>query len=406
MSLIDDAGVVFPQPPVGLQSLWPYRPRFREDELLTSYLIRVANGLHLKPITFLNAVWGSSRSLLNQDLDNFTPDYVVNRIAQAVDLSEHDVRQATLSAYGEALMVNYNTSGRNSWILPTTIKSNHRRRHGLQFCPACLASDEAPYFRRRWRLAFATICTRHGTLLRDSCPACGEVIHPHRSPTMRHCFKCGHSLCIPTASAERHDHIAWQASLERGLTQGWISLGTEFERSHVVFAIVRQIATLLVNGRRAQALRDATAQTLGGDPSPFEKPTRRQPLEYLGHAERHRLFDLVQRLMTGWPYLFVSVCEEAGFHKSHAIKDMPHPPFAYESVLRWYMDRTPYLANEQEVVAAANWLRRTTGKASYGSLKAICGESRAAIYKHMDYVRRPKKPSEWNLRVVASSIEN
>lgn len=403
---IDDAGFVFPQPPVGLQSLWPYRPRFRDDELLTSYLIRVANGLQLKPITFLNAVWGSSRSLLNQDLDNFAPDHVVNRIAQGVHVSAEDVRQGTLSAYAETLILNYNTVGRNNWVLPTTIKSNDRRRHGLQFCPACLASDEAPYFRRGWRLAFATICTRHGTLLRDSCPECGDVIHPHRSPAMHHCFKCGHSLCVPTAIADRHDHIAWQASLERGLTRGWISLGTEFERSYVVFAIVRQIAALLVNGRRAETLRNATARILGGDPSPFDKPTSRQPIEYLGQAERHRLFDLVQRLMNGWPYLFVHVCEEAGFRRSHAIKDMPNPPFAYESVVRWYLDRTPYFANEQEVAAAAAWLRQTTGRASYADLKAICGESRAAIYKHMDYVRHRAKPSQWRLRAVASITEN
>lgn len=63
---------------------WPYRPRPLPDELLSSYLCRLALGMDLKPISFLNTVFGSARNLLAQDLDNFAPPRIVRRVAHGV----------------------------------------------------------------------------------------------------------------------------------------------------------------------------------------------------------------------------------------------------------------------------------------------------------------------------------
>lgn len=206
---------------------------------------------------------------------------------------------------------------------------------------------------------------------------------------------------MPTIRSARQAHLAWQAELEAGLMRGWIPLGDEHLRSHIVFAVVRQIATLVVNGRCAPLLREAVARESGGDAAPYVKLSSRQPFEYLEVAERHRLFDMVERLITGWPHRFVHFCLEAGMHRSHAIKDMVDPPYAYEKVMRGYMDGTPYHASEAEVAAAAAWLRRTTGRATYKDLREICGESRAAIYKHMDYQRCQAVPSRWRLEAMS-----
>lgn len=383
---------------------WPYRPRPLPDELLTSYLLRVAAGLDLSPSRFLSAVWGSRQSLLNQDLDNFVPPHIAARIAAGTCIEIDDVASMTLAAYAGTLLVNHNPKGRNAWLLPTTVKSNDRRRRGLQFCPQCLTSDRIPYFRRRWRLAFVTMCTTHSILLRDGCPTCGEIVHPHRALSPTHCFRCGESLCAPTATAPRSEYLAWQRELELALERGWSFLGAEQIRTYVLAAIVRQIATLLVNGRRAGRLREAVCRQSGALASPFEKVTRRQPVEYLGLAERHRLFKMVQHLMQDWPTTFVEACHEAGIYRSHAIKDMPYSPFAYERVLRDHLDATPYYASEPEVAAAAAWLRRTKGTATYADLKAICGESRGAIYRHMDYQRRQKVLSRWRIKALSKAL--
>lgn len=381
---------------------WPFQPNPLPDELFTSYLCRLAAGMDMKPITFLNTVFGSAKNLLAQDLDNYAPQRIIDRVAAGTLRSPERIASCTLGSFTGTLLTTYNSRGRNPWLLPTTIDNNIRHRTGLQYCPTCLAKDQKPYFRKNWRIAFVSLCTTHGTPLRDRCPSCQAPLHPHAAASSSHCFKCGHSLCKFTAPSARLDHIGWQADLENGLLTGWVGLGDEFLRSHVVFAIVRQVAALFVNGSRAEAFRLAVARDWGGNPSPYAKPTARQPIEYLDTRERIRLFDMVQRVMTGWPHRFVHSCLEAGIHRSHAIKDMPAPPFAYEKVMRAYMDATPYYASEPEVAAAAAWLRRTKGKATYRDLRAICGESRAAIYRHMDYERKQTKPSRWRVNAMAA----
>lgn len=176
-------------------------------------------------------------------------------------------------------------------------------------------------------------------------------------------------------------------------------------RAHIYFAIVRQIAALLVNGPRAPALRAVVADNLGGDDTPFEKITPRQPIEYLDVKERHRLFQMVYALVRSWPSNFVMACQEAGIHRSYAIKDMRDPPHVYEQMTRKYLDATPYYPSEREVAAAAAWLRRVKGYASYSDLCSLCGESRALVYQHMDYQRIPSRPSKWRTQ-VRSKLSN
>ncbi|BBC70902.1 conserved hypothetical protein [Altererythrobacter sp. B11] len=382
---------------------WPYQPKPQPDELLSSYLCRLAAGMDLKPITFLNTIFGSRKNLLAQDLDNYAPDRIIERISIGTQRSPDEIAACTLPSLVGTLLTTHNPKGRNPWLLPTTIDNNLRHRFGLQYCADCLTEDDRPHYRKIWRLAFVTTCTRHGKMLRDRCPECESPLHPHAAATAMHCFRCGSDVREGKQAWTRPDHVAWQSRLERSLRTGWLQLGDETLRSHVGFAIVRQVATLFVNGRKADAFRNAVARDWDGDPVPYAKPTARQPIEYLSIEERHRLFDLVERVMAGWPFRFVHSCAEAGIQRSHAIKDMRSPPFAYEAILRSYLDSRPYYPSEPEVAAAAGWLRRTKGKATYRDLKMICGESRATIYRHMDYERKQTRPSRWRVEAMADA---
>ena len=372
---------------------WPYRPKPLADELLTSFIARLADGLGMKPITFLNSIMGSRKNLLAQDLDNFAPANLIERISSGCGVEKDRLASCTLGTFQGALNHNHNKRGRNPWILPTTVDNNSRLRPGLQFWPSCLA-DEKPYFRKSWRLAFVTTCNRHGTRLCDKCPHCSEPIHPLTAAAPWQCSNCDGDIRIPTEPTT-HQTLAWQRKAEAALQAGWIQLSGEAVTSTTWFAIARQVAALLVNGPRSADFRSSTAELYGGDDKPYPKPTRRQPFEYLEAADRHRLFSQVARLMEGWPHRFVQAAWDAGIRRSHAIKDMAFVPFAYESELRAYLDATPYYATEGEVAAAAAWLRRTKGAAYYRDLKALCGESRKAIYRHMDYQRKQSKPSVW-----------
>ena len=77
--------------------------------------------------------------------------------------------------------------------------------YGQQFCPACLAEDVNPYFRKRWRVAFYTFCTKHNIMMLDRCPECGSGVTFHRIEQGRYggayecsiamCHECGFDLC-------------------------------------------------------------------------------------------------------------------------------------------------------------------------------------------------------------------
>jgi len=379
---------------------WPYRPQPLSDELLSSYLIRTAHGLSMRPVTFTNAVWGSRDLLFGQDIDNYAPTAVVDRLATGIGLHLAAVTAMTFAPWRDALDIGGQATGRKPWILPVSIISNDRRRPGLQFCPACLATDPKPYLRRTWRLAFATVCTTHDIELCDSCPHCGSTLQPHRSPSLRTCYACGGDLAGAGNQASRRI-VAQTRAFERTLRDGWTEFAGRPVYAHLYFRIVRQIAAILVNGKRAEKLRQGVATTLGGDDTPFEKPNARQPVEYLHVDERRRLFDLVARLLDDFPERFVGICAQAGIWRSHIVKDMGDVPFVFDEALH-LLDRTPYYPTDREVSAAAEYLRRTKGIATYRDLKALCGESRAAIYKYMDYEREQTAPSKWRLEALAA----
>lgn len=375
---------------------WPFRPKPLNGELLSSFIARLAQGLGMRPITFLNSIMGSRKNLLAQDLDNFAPVKLATRLSQGCDVEEKALLNCTLVTFQGALSHNHNKRGRNPWVLPTTIDNNARLRPGLQFCPTCL-SDEKPHFRKVWRLAFVTACSRHGMRLRDRCPHCFQPIRPLEAAAPWQCTQCDGDVRVLTATVT-HTVLAWQMRAEAAAEMGWVQLGDDFVPSPIWFAVTRQIAALLVNGPKAADFRSAAASLYGGDDSAYPKPTKRQPVEYLEVQDRLRLFAQVARLMQNWPHRFVQAAWDAGIRRSHAIKDMAFAPYAYESVLRAYLDAAPYCATDGEVAAAAAWLRRRSGAAYYRELKALCGESRKAIYRHMDYQRRQPKPSVWRER--------
>jgi len=91
------------------------------------------------------------------------------------------------------------------------------RRRGSRYCPACLA-DSNGRWQLAWRLSWSFCCLRHGLLLVDGCPGCGQtpraasqrstgVPNPgHCSgpePTIRHHAKIRTGICgFPLATAD------------------------------------------------------------------------------------------------------------------------------------------------------------------------------------------------------------
>jgi hypothetical protein len=172
--------------------LWPIRPAPFADELLTSWMARLAHGHGLRPAGLL------------QILEPACPDFA------ALDWTAGRELLASLALHTgvsrravEALVLDFGSD-------PNLRDLLHHNWQGpaLQYCAGCL-TERMPYYRRSWRLACFRVCPRHHTALCDACPHCGCTIRLDElppGPGLALCQNCGCGLAVsprehPTRSA-------------------------------------------------------------------------------------------------------------------------------------------------------------------------------------------------------------
>jgi hypothetical protein len=314
--------------------LWPIRPRPQPDELLSSWLRRIALAHTPKVHSFCHAVWPGLQ-IWNRDTDASAPAILTSVLAERTGVPAPDVEATTLRSFTGVLFEDLGSgSGHTDWILPIGIYHRTRRRPGLQWCPMCLAADEEPYYRRRWRLALASTCPRHGVVLADRCHDCGRPASPHRGqdPLCDACHADRRECPVELADSQALQFEHRLAELLSADARPW----TQLEALHPLslFGVVRQVMTVVGTGERSQGLREEIARHWGGDPAP---PAEKQ-LEFMVTADRHRISALSARLMRGWPWLFVAHCADAGVWKSWAFGERRYgrSPFAYaDPVIRF-----------------------------------------------------------------------
>lgn len=314
--------------------LWPWRPRPESDELLSSWLRRVALGNSAKLHTFCNAVWPGLQ-IWNRDIDCLAPTPLMETMSASTGVPPAQVEATTFRPLVGTLFEDVRVAGPTSWILAVGVYHRTRRRSGQQWCPLCLARDTETYYRRRWRLALASTCSPHGTVLCDHCHECGAPAVPHRG-TDPFCHLC---------KADRREHpvaladsqaLQFEFRLAEMLDPDVLPR-SELEAQHPLayYGVVHKVMTTLKGGARSQALRNEVANHWGGDPSPFGS----YQLEFMPSEERQRLAALTARAMRGWPWLFVAHCADAGVWKSWAFGDHrpARTPFAYAAPVNRYL---------------------------------------------------------------------
>lgn len=156
---------------------WGERPLPREDEVLSSWLVRVASvhgqSLHRFAVDRL-----AVRNISRLDIDRRTSPAIVEGIAQGSGLAASHIERMTLLAWESHIGCRAPRAGILPWILSRGIPMRSRFRYGQQACVQCLA--EGTGYRRQWRLAFVVACERHAVWLWDACPSCSAPFDPMR----------------------------------------------------------------------------------------------------------------------------------------------------------------------------------------------------------------------------------
>jgi len=257
--------------------LWPAHPKPLSDELLSSWIVRIAeaNGIKLETMTHL--LFGLYLLPWNRDIDRLAPKWLLKEICAHTGTGYWDAYRATLAGYRTRLYPQRKESGQLRWILPVRINSTKRDGFGMQYCPACLAADKEPYFRRKWRVAFHTFCPEHRIMLHDCCPACGAAVTFYRrdfgraideAGTICLCYQCQFDLrTAPQESVVIYDDGAFQMYVEMlQALEGAVSDAWQFNLKF--HAVLHQLCKVMLSSPNHDQLRQYVARMLGVTTAP------------------------------------------------------------------------------------------------------------------------------------------
>lgn len=367
---------------IGLSgNLWPVHLKPLPDELLSSWLVRLAHGHGLKLQTFSSMVFGRDKSIWNRDIDKLAPDWLIDRIAECSGASKQAVLDTTLKSYEGSLYEHHQPNGNTRWLLPLGVYHRIRRGHGLQYCPRCLEEDAAPYFRKRWRLGFSVMCTKHDCYLQDACPQCLSPLAPHRAdmrgrqyfPRMglnAHCWKCGFDLRLAQVTEVKDGASArLQLQLEFVLKHGYADWAGNPAMPSLVFFEGLRALIAGITSRQTQEHLVRSAKLMGIDLSGWP----RTGLEMASLPQRLELIRLLVIVLEDWPSNFISLVHECKLRYADLKGDSEQRPFWYEDVIRCEAGGGYAPISHEEVDAIAGVVEAKYGYFSADVARALSG---------------------------------
>lgn len=319
-------------------SLWPIHFKPLPDELLSSWLVRLAHSHGLKVQTFCNLLFGNRLQVWNRDIDRLAPDWLITELSDRTGTNIEQVMATTLQSYQGILYHRHRASGTLSWI--QSLKLHHRKFEGfgLHFCPNCLAEDEEPYFRKSWRVAFNTICATHNRMLHDRCPHCGYGVAFHRNDmkhaeyvttiALKECHHCGfdlsksHSIRPNYASGDIGNFLG---NLSRRLLRG--SLGQPEIDSLVV---MHHFAKLIFTMNSGVKLYSYLCHAIGLDQITL---STKDDIEGVGIETRHLVLQIIAYLMLDLEPSLRKAIEMKAIRYNHLKKDFDTMPEMYAGIV-------------------------------------------------------------------------
>lgn len=360
--------------------LVPVHLKPKGDELLSSWLVRLARAHGLKIHTFCSLVW-PAKQIWNRDIDKSASEAMLEELSIRTGTPICRVRATTLADYENILYEKHNILGPTSWLMPVGVYHRTRTQFGLQYCPLCLAEDNKPYFRRKWRLAFVVSCERHQTLLHDRCPRCGTAVNFHRGEMGDHrklaadsltlCHICRFEFRTVDSSLitrVTHKESEFTTMLLHAMEVGYVQLSESITiHSQLFFSGLRQLMKIAAmrNTRIDKLRREVGKEFHGGTYSPQVANSRRDVQE-MDIDTRRRLLGIVRCLLEEWPTRFVELSRKNKVWSSLWLRHLDPParanilpaPFWLSSVVHDYLSRAKYSPSDEEINAAIQYLNK------------------------------------------------
>lgn len=325
--------------------VWPAHPKPLPDELLSSWIVRVAEANAIKLQTLSRMLFGDRRSPWNRDIDRFAPKWLLKAICLHTGVDYWRAYGATLATYRTRLYPRRRMSGQLRWVLPIISQGTKRRGFGMQFCPACLAEDATPYFRKQWRLALYTYCPLHRISLHDACPACGAQVCYFRrdfgrelaqAPDIGHCHVCGFDFRQARHSTpdmpDKEVRIRFDAML---LSLADVAQAGSYAE-HGFFAVLHQLCRVMCMRQNAGRLQAFVNGRLGQPNDCIRLDSR--SIEHLRIADRHRLLSLALWLLADLEPRLTLAWRQRAVRYNLLVKEFSGKPRWYRDVVEKFSD--------------------------------------------------------------------
>jgi len=374
-------------------TLWPIHLKPLQDELLSSWMIRLAHAHGLKVMSLCTLLFGYRRPIWNRDIDKFAPPEILEKMSQITGTPPETVFGTTLKELEGRAFEKFNPNGNTRWTLPLGIYHRKRRGFGLQFCPQCLKEDSAPYFRRAWRVGFITACTRHNLMLMDRCPSCQAPVAPHRVDMMnrtyypgeRHisrCTCCGVNLENAEITGQADSRIlSAQLVWEQAINNGWIDwAGNTSMYAFLFFDGLRAICT----GLTKKSDRNRLSNSLQS----IQKIAKDWPVNGIEHAPvqaRHALLAEVVDLLKNWPDNLLIAAKNSNLRYSSLSEYQNNLPFWYDGVLRKHLKHHPAPITHTEVDSIVNAIEFRNGRFHNHLARKLYGRDLSRHKKHYSH---------------------
>jgi uncharacterized C2H2 Zn-finger protein len=398
------------------QNLWPVHLKPKDDELISSWLTRLALAHGLNAVKFSSIEW-PKKSLFLANVDRASAPEILETLARRTGTAVEKVRGMQLTAYEGLLYTNNNNAVWNGmklfagrpWIMPVNC-ARKSKQFGLQFCPYCLQEDKEPYFRRRWRLAFVTLCEQHGELLHDRCPRCGERVNFEartlaikiklRRGTLAYCLRCDYDFRNTKRTQPRlavtPDEIDFQKFLLDALNEGRVQIsGSGFVYSHLYFTVLHKLLRMLTLENCNTLCQRSISDYFGVSNFEVSLPRYQRYIESLDVPERRALLGMVRLLLKDWPDGFITFCRANNSIWYGESLEYLDGSIGWSGPLFDYMEDIPFWY--WKVVCDHLPIRMYRQRKP--RLKYI-----SAITSSIDYYREQREPAERKLEEMLSDI--
>lgn len=226
-------------------------PHPQKNELLSSWLVRVALAHQTMPWSFMNMHFPEYKNIVfSRDVDIWAPDQFIDKLAWKSRLNSKDIFNMTLRSYEGYLLERIRVNGPNFFISSIIPRKRRNVGYGQKYCPQCLA-EYPVYFRKEWRLSFYSVCLEHNCRMVDRCQYCRIPIAFYkfkRENGFDRCYNCGKLLSKgDRGNVASNEELACVKRLIKILQDGYIVIDEKpiysmafFEGFHQISKIVKR----------------------------------------------------------------------------------------------------------------------------------------------------------------------